>query len=94
MVSFKRTAKTCEKNVKPFGTYQRTSLPMIINYQWNGMERKQSVMNAPKNLDDKVDLVFPTSVKPVNIQVTDVLMNGYELRVCRIKFIIDDNVND
>ena len=49
---------------------------MIINYQWNGMERKQSVMNAPKNLDDKVDLVFPTSVKPVNIQVTDVLMNG------------------
>ena len=54
--------------------------------QWNGMERKQTVMNAPKNLDDEVDFVFPTfkenhwiwvlSVKSANILVTDVLMNG------------------
>ena len=41
-----------------FGPYQRTVLPIIIRYQWNGMERKQSAMNALKNLDDKVDLVF------------------------------------
>ena len=42
------------------GPYQRTVLRMNIKCQWNGMERKQSVMNAPKNVDDKVDLVFPT----------------------------------
>ena len=59
-MSFKRTAKILQKNVEPSGPYQRTVLPMIINYQWNGMERKQSAMNALKNLDDKVDLVFRT----------------------------------